>query len=295
MKNKKQLLDYHILSDDELSLISGGDIVDDLLANIFIRDTGVSDDLFNAFVTYLRAMATTKSGTLILTGLLNGAINIHISGLIPTDAGALAQYIRATRTIRIGNFNMNPYAAISNFDATGHELFHAYTDIVINEDESYWHDVKRELDANIFSRIMDFEYDLNLNIDINDDNSHIRKGTDLSGINNQQNPAAHALFKVAWDNIFLNHYFSVQDYNVLVTNFVTGSVYITDPSENLTANVITDLDQINIDDIFNLAFNITPPHHNWVPKPLLDPNDPGDNADPETPVPVPGRGRQWFG
>lgn len=236
----------------EQRTIMGGDLVDDLLANIFVKDTGVSQPLFDIFVSNLRDIATTSTGTSMLSALLNNGTQIHISGAMPSDPSAGAQYIPSSHTVRIGNYDPDN-TSILNFDNTAHELYHAYEQLVQGSPSTYFHDVKSELDACIFSRMLDVQFDQNHNIDYNDTNSHIRRGIDISGTNTSQNLAEHQAFKTAWLDIFDNHNFSTANYNTLINNFVLGSFYVSQPT--VSSNTVTDLSSVLIDDLFSANFS----------------------------------------
>lgn len=176
---------------------------------------------------------------------------IKISGDVPTGGGgADYTWTSTNKKIEIGGYDVT-MSSVWSFDKTTHEIYHAYQDIVKHTLNTIVNDARAEIDAQLFARMAEVEYDTNHNFSLDNYNSHVHAGQDFYSSPNQTTPAQIA-YKNAWDDIMKNHNFTLANYNTLVNNFVEGTSYTAGIS---TATQASSLNGTEIDYLFNADFN----------------------------------------
>ncbi|MBB5643764.1 hypothetical protein [Pedobacter cryoconitis] len=233
------LYNFKPLSNIEMeSVIGGDDFIDKLFAQVFdFTNPNLSANTISVFKKEVSDLASTAVGYQMLEALYNAQSDkIFITGDMPTDPKALAQYVKTSSSVSkiyLGQLDTNttdPYSSASlNFGIISHELFHAYLGSVLfsgtatRASEQYRNNLRSEIDASMFAFMATVEYDIVHNLSYNDDNSHIRTGISVT-LGDPQTESEKA-FKNAWDDIFFNGNFNIDNYNVLEKNFATGSTY----------------------------------------------------------------------
>jgi hypothetical protein len=244
---------------EELELIRGGtsdmDIYIKLITQIFkFDDPRLTYDQKVFFKGEISMMFFGSDiGHEVLTQLAAKNIAIDISAdRVPQGYAA---YEESANRLIIGNIVPDYQAGNGlNLSAISHEIFHAYNDIVVNSNKTtsqslaYSHDAKAEVDASIFSYVVAIQVDFAHNSEINDDDSNARLGIQLAvGDSGPSMTASQRAVRTAWDDMFQNGHFTVENYNALVNNFKSGTSYNVAKE---TYTPIKSLSEIKIDDLF---------------------------------------------
>ncbi len=269
-----EISSFSFLAPEQQKTIKGGDNIDDLFTSIFDTSQLPSSDIYLNGQLYLgsqnlailnrvkqnfRDLYSTSMGKRIIDSIKDKNEQIILSPEEPSP-NAIASYDDTDNTMLLGHLLQS--GASSSVNDFAHELYHAYADITEGNlfDQG---DVKREINAELFAFMTAIQYDKDHSLNSTNPNSHVSTLQHFNPLSNSTQ--ANIDFNNAWNDIIKNGNFTIQNYNTLITNFLTGSTWgAAYGLSALTENTISNIDtELFLDDWFNSFFKTdytTPPN-----------------------------------
>lgn len=256
---------FNVIQKTSLEGIKGGEQFGTAWMDLFLKLVNETFDFSASSLTYeakvmfkgvLSQMLSTDTGFDLLNKISNSRIKITADSI--NDPRASASYEYTGNTLNIGPLDTSTigYSAPYNFGIIAHELYHAYQDNVLlnnvtnTSSTAYLKDAKAEIDATLFAYITAVEFDIQTDTSFNDSFSKSRIAAKLADPSNIT-PEGKALNN-AWNDMFVNGNFSLENYNALISNMAVGSTYKI-PKDSYVQ--IESLNNTGIDELFHRYYD----------------------------------------